>query len=106
MNIYVIYFIGGYGKFAALKTYNRDLKTLLAIGGWNEGSRRFSPLVADPSRRRTFIKSAIRFLRQYNFDGLDLDWEYPSFRDGGKPEDRKNYAKFVAVSNRNLDFLL
>ena len=57
-----------------------------------------SPLVADPSRRRTFIKSAIRFLRQYNFDGLDLDWEYPSFRDGGKPEDRRNYAKFVEVS--------
>ena len=34
--------------------------------------------------------------RQYNFDGLDLDWEYPTFRDGGKPEDRNNYAKFVA----------
>ena len=95
---FMIIIAGGYGKFAALKTYNRDLKTLLAIGGWNEGSRRFSPLVADPSRRRTFIKSAIRFLRQYNFDGLDLDWEYPSFRDGGKPEDRRNYAKFVAVS--------
>ena len=79
------------------------MKTLLAIGGWNEGSRRFSPLVADPSRRRTFIKSAIRFLRQYNFDGLDLDWEYPSFRDGGKPEDRKNYAKFVSVSTWNFD---
>jgi len=66
-----------------------------------------SPLVADPSRRRTFIKSAIRFLRQYNFDGLDLDWEYPSFRDGGKPEDRRNYAKFVEVSiltNIKLEF--
>ena len=86
---------GGYGQFAALKTYNRDLKTLIAIGGWNEGSRRFSPLVADSSRRKTFIRSAIRFLRQYNFDGLDLDWEYPTFRDGGKPEDRNNYAKFV-----------
>jgi len=61
---------GGYGQFAALKTYNRDLKTLIAIGGWNEGSKRFSPLVADPKRRRTFIRSAIRFLRQYNFDGL------------------------------------
>lgn len=82
------------------------MKTLLAIGGWNEGSRRFSPLVADPSRRRTFIKSAIRFLRQYNFDGLDLDWEYPSFRDGGKPEDRRNYAKFVAVSPENIYNLL
>ena len=39
------------------------------------------------------------FCRQYNFDGLDLDWEYPTFRDGGKPEDRYDYAKFV-VENR------
>jgi GH18 family chitinase len=88
-----------------LKTYNRDLKTLLAIGGWNEGSRRFSPLVADPARRKTFIRSAVRFLRQYNFDGLDLDWEYPSARDGGKPEDRKNYAIFVKVFKTALRFL-
>lgn len=45
----------------------------------------------------------MRFLRQYNFDGLDLDWEYPSARDGGKPEDRKNYAIFVRV--RGLSYL-
>jgi len=45
-----------------------------------------------------YFRSAVRFLRQYNFDGLDLDWEYPSARDGGKPEDRKNYAIFVRVS--------
>jgi len=86
---------GGYGQFAALKTYNKDLKTMLAIGGWNEGSRRFSPLVADPDRRQVFIKSALRFLRQYNFDGIDLDWEYPTQRAGGRPQDRDNYATFI-----------
>lgn len=26
---------------------------------------------------------------------MDLDWEYPAFRDGGKPKDRENYAKLV-----------
>ncbi len=41
-----------------MKTYNKELKTMLAIGGWNEGSRRFSPLVEDPVRRRTFIRWA------------------------------------------------
>ena len=71
---------------------------MLAIGGWNEGSKRFSPLVANPDRRQVFIKSALRFLRQYNFDGLDLDWEYPTQRQGGRPEDRLNYATLIQVS--------
>ncbi|KAI8437142.1 hypothetical protein MSG28_010491 [Choristoneura fumiferana] len=35
---------GGYAKFTGLKTYNKNLKTMLAIGGWNEGSTRFSPM--------------------------------------------------------------
>jgi len=86
---------GGYGRFASLKTYNKDLKTMLAIGGWNEGSRRFSPMVEDPARRQVFIKSALRFLRQYNFDGIDLDWEYPTLRAGGRPQDKDNYATFI-----------
>ncbi|XP_053678897.1 mucin-5AC-like [Anopheles nili] len=86
---------GGFAKFTGLKTYNKNLKTLLAIGGWNEGSSRFSPLVADAERRSQFVKNSIKFLRQNHFDGLDLDWEYPAFRDGSKPKDRENYAQLV-----------
>ncbi|XP_045772482.1 mucin-5AC isoform X2 [Maniola jurtina] len=86
---------GGYAKFNGLKTYNKNLKTILAIGGWNEGSSRFSPMVAAKDRRREFVRNVIKFLRQNHFDGLDLDWEYPAFRDGGKPKDRENYAKLV-----------
>ncbi|XP_077298658.1 uncharacterized protein LOC143919933 isoform X2 [Arctopsyche grandis] len=86
---------GGYSKFTGLKSYNKNLKTMIAIGGWNEGSSRFSGLVASPERRREFVKNSIKFLRQNKFDGLDLDWEYPAFRDGGKPKDRPNYAKLV-----------
>ncbi|EFN68745.1 Chitotriosidase-1 [Camponotus floridanus] len=86
---------GGYAKFTGLKTYNKNLKTMLAIGGWNEGSSRFSPMVADSERRREFVKNAVKFLRQNHFDGLDLDWEYPAFRDGGKPRDKDNYANLV-----------
>lgn len=86
---------GGYAKFTGLKTYNKKLKVLLAIGGWNEASGRFSPLVANSEKRKAFTKNIIKFLRQNHFDGLDLDWEYPAFRDGGKPADRNNYAQFV-----------
>ncbi|XP_063536781.1 mucin-2 [Cydia strobilella] len=86
---------GGYAKFTGLKTYNKKLKTMLAIGGWNEGSTRFSPMVASKAGRKEFVRNTIKFLRQNHFDGLDLDWEYPAFRDGGKPKDRENYAKLV-----------
>jgi len=89
--------LGGYAKFTGLKTYNKNLKTLIAIGGWNEGSSRFSPMVASAERRKELVKNAIKFLRQNHFDGLDLDWEYPTFRDGGKPRDRDNYAQLVQV---------
>jgi len=71
---------------------------MIAIGGWNEGSSRFSKLVADEDRRSTFVKNVVKFLRQNSFDGLDLDWEYPAFRDGSKPADRENYAALVKVS--------
>lgn len=95
-------YTGGYAKFTGLKTYNKALKTMLAIGGWNEGSARFSPLVADEERRAEFVHNVVKFLRQNHFDGLDLDWEYPAFRDGGKARDRDNYAQLVQVSCKLL----
>lgn len=64
----------GYKKFTDLKKMNPDLKTLIAIGGWNEGSANYSDMARDPSARRTFVKSIVPFLKKYNFDGLDVDW--------------------------------
>lgn len=52
----------------------------LAIGGWNEGSENYSRMAAEPERRKRFVKSALDFILRYKFDGLDLDWEYPTRR--------------------------
>lgn len=49
------------------------------------------------------MRNTIKFLRQNHFDGLDLDWEYPAFRDGGKPRDRENYAQFVQELREEFD---
>ena len=66
----------------------------LAIGGWNEGSEKYSQMAADPASRQAFARSALAFIRRHKFDGLDLDWEYPGKR-GGKPEDRENFILLI-----------
>lgn len=44
-----------------------------------------------------FYMSYVECFRKYNFDGLDLDWEYPAKR-GGAPADRENFVHLVKVS--------
>lgn len=85
---------GGYKRITALKNNYPHLKVSLAVGGWNEGSTNYSRLVADPARRNRFVASALDFIRKYNFDGLDLDWEFPGKR-GGSKDDKINFLLLV-----------
>lgn len=60
----------------ALKS--QGVKVVLGLGGWNDSAGdKYSRLVNNPSARRKFIVHAVDFIQQYEFDGLDLDWEYP-----------------------------
>ncbi|XP_074098334.1 chitinase 7 [Cotesia typhae] len=79
--------IGLYEKMMTLKKANPSLKILLAIGGWSFGTQKFKDMSSTRYARQTFIYSAIPYLRDRNFDGLDIDWEYPK---GG--DDKKNYV--------------
>ncbi|KPM07813.1 Sar s 15 allergen (chitinase-like protein) [Sarcoptes scabiei] len=77
-----------------LSQVNKNLKTLIAIGGWNEGSTKYSQMAANPESRKVFVQSVLDFLERYDFDGLDMDWEYPGSR-GGKHEDKQNFVALL-----------
>lgn len=60
----------------ALKEEKPDLKVLLSIGGWNSDG--FCYMAATPEGRAEFIDSCVDLINEYQLDGIDLDWEYPT----------------------------
>ncbi|XP_037510731.1 chitinase-3-like protein 1 isoform X1 [Rhipicephalus sanguineus] len=88
------YGLGMYEKVNKLKVTHPHLKTLLAIGGWNEGSQKYSQMASSPEGRQRFAQSVLSFLDKHGFDGLDLDWEYPAAR-GGVPQDKQNFVLLI-----------
>lgn len=87
---------GGFRKTVAFKKDHPTLKVLLTIGGWNDGTEneKYSKLAADPERRQKFAKRSAEFLKRYDFDGLNIYWDYPTGA-GGSPSDKENFAGWI-----------
>ncbi len=90
-----------------------DLKVMIACGGWG-GSGGFSNMASTPQTRKIFIDSVISFLKEYNIDGIDIDWEYPGLPGIGNPykqEDRENFTALMrelreAMNKTKKDYIL
>ncbi|KAJ4163157.1 hypothetical protein NW754_014580 [Fusarium falciforme] len=53
-------------------------------------------MVASEENQRAFITSVVSFINTYDFDGVDIDWRYPTApQKGGSPDNTKNYVVFA-----------
>ena len=76
-----------------LREINPDLKVLLSIGGWTSGG--FSEMAADKENRSSFAKDCQRIVKEFDLDGIDIDWEYPTSNEAGisaSVEDTDNFT--------------
>ncbi|CAN9151693.1 unnamed protein product [Alternaria alternata] len=76
---------GSLKQLQILKAKNRNLKVLLSIGGWtytNTNKHMDGPMATAEGRQR-FASSCVELIRDYGFDGIDVDWEYPKDKEQG-----------------------
>jgi chitinase len=97
---------GHFNLLTKFKKQYPNVKTLISIGGWAETGGYFDDkgdrvanggfytltTNSDNSINQTainiFADSAVNFIRQYGFDGVDIDYEYPTSMDNaGNPDD-------------------
>lgn len=99
-------FKGNFNQLKLLKEKNPNLKTLISVGGWT-WSRLFSDVAESEESRQKFAASCVKFMKDYGFDGLDIDWEYPT--GGGdptnheSPEDPENFILLMEELRKQLD---
>jgi chitinase len=71
--------LGSFGQLIKLKNQQPELKNIISIGGWKR-SENFSFLSSTDAGRKKIAKSAIDFMKEYQFDGIEIDWQFPIYR--------------------------
>jgi len=92
-------------KLVEQRKNHPNLKVMVACGGWG-GSVGFSEMAKTPEGQKKFVESVVKFIKKYNLDGLDIDWEYPGLPGNGNayiPEDKENFSALMCKLRKGLN---
>lgn len=95
---------GNFNQLRKLHLRHPDLQRFIAIGGWSY-SKHFAVAAEQPEQ---FAASVARFVEQYEFDGVELDWRSPVMQHRGevaKPQQRQQYLELIKATRAALDNL-
>ncbi|HVD97554.1 MAG TPA: glycoside hydrolase family 18 protein [Cytophagaceae bacterium] len=79
------------------------VRVMVSIGGWTL-SENFPRIAADSVKRAHFASECVRCLKEYRFDGIDIDWEYPGYTEHkGTPQDKENFTLLMQAIRDSID---
>ncbi|VEN57392.1 unnamed protein product [Callosobruchus maculatus] len=89
-------------RLVDLKNSNKDLKILVSVGGAgnNEG---FPEMVLNHANRKRFIRSVIDYVKEYNIDGVDLDWEFPNEEQNHDTAQRVHFTQLLSEFRKSIE---
>jgi len=88
-----------FAELRRLRTNSHGLQMSISIGGAG-ASDRFPNATNSPEARTRFASSCASFMKQHGFDGIDVDWEYPSDAD-----QKVNFTALLVELRSQLDQL-
>ena len=56
--------------------HKAGVQVLISLGGWG-WDKQFAAIVSKPEAEDKYVKSVLAIVDEYDYDGIDLDWEYP-----------------------------
>lgn len=93
-------------QLVAQRKKHPHLKVMIACGGW--GADGFSDMASATENRKKFVESVVAFNKEFELDGLDIDWEYPAIPaagTGARPEDKRNFTLLMKELREALNTL-
>ncbi|CAD6188302.1 unnamed protein product [Caenorhabditis auriculariae] len=79
-------------SFLSLKRRNSALKLLLCLTGPNPN---FSLLVSSEETIERFVTDSHDFLTENELDGMDIDWEFPTWSADAQPTDKQRFSTLL-----------
>ena len=79
------------------EAHKAGVKVLVSLGGWG-WDKQFAAIVSNPEAEKRYIDGVVEMIDEFDYDGLDLDWEYPD-----TAEEVKGFERLTRTLRGRID---
>lgn len=96
-------------KYLEARKYG--VRVVLSVQGYGANGQNFSDAASTAENRKKLADEMLRVVEKYHFDGIDIDWEYPTYLTSRPVADKANYTLLMETiygtfKQANPDYLV